>query len=97
MRFWHFADNDQLFKLQPLLEYFNAKMWSVYTSDKQLSLDESMVLWKGRVMFRLYIKNKQHMEPNCLNFASRIESYYVFLYILVKVTLIRKRLGKLEM
>ncbi|KAJ8932420.1 hypothetical protein NQ314_014677 [Rhamnusium bicolor] len=27
---------------------------------KNLSLDESMVLWRGRLNFRVYIKNKRH-------------------------------------
>ena len=28
--------------------------------EKQLSLDESMMLWRGRLVFRQYIKNKRH-------------------------------------
>lgn len=35
-------------------------MKEVYEPSKNLSLDESMVLWRGRLVFRQYIKNKQH-------------------------------------
>ncbi|KAJ8928798.1 hypothetical protein NQ314_018586 [Rhamnusium bicolor] len=35
-------------------------MTAVYYPDKQLSLDESMILWRGRLAFRQYIKNKRH-------------------------------------
>ncbi|XP_045459223.1 piggyBac transposable element-derived protein 4-like [Melitaea cinxia] len=34
-------------------------MKSIYSPGKQLSLDESMVLWRGRLLFRQYIKNKR--------------------------------------
>lgn len=51
---------DRLFKIRPLINYFNSKMNEVYYPDKNLSLDESMVLWRGRLVFRQYIKNKKH-------------------------------------
>ena len=30
------------------------------TPEKNLSIDESMVLWRGRLVFRQYINNKRH-------------------------------------
>lgn len=36
-------------------------MQEVHQPSKNLSLDESMVLWRGRLIFRQYIKNKRHM------------------------------------
>lgn len=68
MRCLHFAKNptegqttdDRLYKVSPILNFFNQKMAEVYYPGKQLSLDESMVLWRGRLLFRQYIKNKQH-------------------------------------
>nr|XP_023028771.1 piggyBac transposable element-derived protein 4-like [Leptinotarsa decemlineata] len=55
-------------------------MKELYYPGKNLSLDESMVLWRGRLLFRQYIANKRHKyglklymltEPNglILNFA----------------------------
>jgi hypothetical protein len=65
LRFWHFADNtapDQgrLYKVAPLLEHFNSVMSELYKPGRKLSIDESMVLWRGRLLFRQFIKNKRH-------------------------------------
>ena len=35
-------------------------MQEIYVPDKSLSIDESMILWRGRLVFRQYIKNKKH-------------------------------------
>ncbi|KAG8239438.1 hypothetical protein J437_LFUL017431 [Ladona fulva] len=35
-------------------------MEKVYYLDKRLSIDESMVLWRGRLFFKQYIKGKRH-------------------------------------
>lgn len=72
--------NDRLYKIRPVINYFNTKMKDLYYPGKNLSLDESMVLWRGRLLFRQYIANKRHKyglklymltEPNglILNFA----------------------------
>lgn len=47
---------DRLFKIRPVLDYFNSRMNDIYYPSKELSLDESMVLWRGRLVFRQYIK-----------------------------------------
>lgn len=69
LRCLHFATNpgegdpmpeDRLFKIRPVLDYFNDKMAAIYYPSKTLSLDESMMLWRGRLVFRQYIKNKRH-------------------------------------
>lgn len=36
-------------------------MNELYEPSKNLSLDESVVLWRGRLIFRQYNKNKRHM------------------------------------
>lgn len=68
MRCLHFAKNpdrkeivqDRLHKIRPILNFFNTKMANVYYPGKEISLDESMVMWRGRLVFRQYIKNKRH-------------------------------------
>ncbi|GBP91137.1 PiggyBac transposable element-derived protein 4 [Eumeta japonica] len=35
-------------------------MADLYYPEADLSIDESMVLWRGRLVFRQYIKNKKH-------------------------------------
>lgn len=65
MRFWHFGDlnefpGDRLGKVRLLLNHLNNVNNDLYTPGKNLSLDESMVLWRGRLVFRQYIKGKRH-------------------------------------
>lgn len=47
-------------KVEKLVEYFNDKMATIYYPGQQLSIDEAMVLWRGRLVFRQYIKGKRH-------------------------------------
>lgn len=35
-------------------------MANIYSPSKELSLDESMVLWRGRLVFRQYMPGKRH-------------------------------------
>lgn len=65
MRFLNFGEepsfqNDRLSKVRFLLNHLNSTVADVYTPEKELSLDESMMLWRGRLVFRQYIKNKRH-------------------------------------
>lgn len=52
--------NNRSSKVQFLIDYFNNKMDSVYYPQKKLCIDEGMVLWRGRLYFRQYIKGKRH-------------------------------------
>ena len=54
-RFLHFVDNEELgekhplaAKIQPVWDYCNEKFRSIYTPRKYRSIDESLLLWKGR-------------------------------------------------
>ena len=65
LRFWHFLDNNTagpgcLRKIVPIVEHLNNTMNTIYIPDKDLSIDESMMLWRGHLVFRQYIKNKRH-------------------------------------
>lgn len=64
MRCLHFTSEDEsedpMFKVRSIIDYFNNKMTECYYPAAQLSLDESMVLWRGRLSFRQFIKNKRH-------------------------------------
>lgn len=55
-----FDRNDLLSKIRFCVDYFNNKMKEMFYPQKNLSLDEGMVLWRGRLYFRQYIKNKRH-------------------------------------
>ena len=63
LRFLHFADNsvdsdDRLYKNRPILDHFNNIMEKKYVPRKGLCIDTSM-MWRGRLLFRQYIKNKK--------------------------------------
>ncbi|XP_037032190.1 piggyBac transposable element-derived protein 4-like [Bradysia coprophila] len=65
LRFLHFADNlqqndDRLYKINPVLHHFNSTMNKIYSPKRELCIDESMVLWRGRLLFRQYMKDKRH-------------------------------------
>lgn len=51
---------DMMHRIRYVTDYFNDKMGSLYYPQKELSLDEAMVLWRGRLRFRQYIKGKRH-------------------------------------
>ncbi|XP_047536573.1 piggyBac transposable element-derived protein 4, partial [Vanessa atalanta] len=50
----------RLNKCQKIVANFNNTMNNIYYPGKNLSLNESMVLWRGRLFFRQYIKGKRH-------------------------------------
>lgn len=65
LRFLHFNDNeaidltdeyrDHLHKIRPLIDVFRKRYFAVHN----LSVDESLVLFKGRLKFRQYIRTKR--------------------------------------
>ena len=66
-KFIHFNDNEsnqgdlpaKLFKLWPILEYLKSKFASVYLPVQDVSVDESLMLWKGRLCWKQYIPMKR--------------------------------------
>lgn len=64
LRCLHFSENltgeaasrDRIYKIRPLIDYFNNKMHEIYQPGKNLSLDESMILWRGRLVFKQFIR-----------------------------------------
>lgn len=61
----HFVNNtddrndNKMFKLGPVLQLICNRLSSVFHPGKFLSLDESLVKWKGRLSFRQYIPSKR--------------------------------------
>jgi hypothetical protein len=67
LKFWHFSDNnkyhsnpDRLFKLKPLLDLLKARFSSVYIPGAVVTIDETMIPWRGRLSFKQYIPGKAH-------------------------------------
>ena len=50
---------DKLFKLRPLLDHLFEKFQEVYVPACNVSIDESLLLWKGRPSFKQYIPLKR--------------------------------------
>ncbi|XP_065672174.1 piggyBac transposable element-derived protein 4-like [Hydra vulgaris] len=63
LRFWHFINNEgsgHVFKIIGLLDHLNNTMGNIYCPNNNISIDESMMLWKGCLVFKQYVKNKRH-------------------------------------
>lgn len=62
----HFNNNSEmergnrLAKIRPLKNILQAKFQSLYTPSEEFVIDESLVPWRGRLIFRQYIPNKAH-------------------------------------
>ncbi|XP_063837166.1 piggyBac transposable element-derived protein 4-like [Ostrinia nubilalis] len=65
----HFVDNTsiaepstreqkKLTKIQPILNHLNDKFSSLYLPEQNIAIDESLLLWKGRLSFSQLIANK---------------------------------------
>ena len=69
LRFLHLNDNaqqvshgqpgyDPLFKVRPLLDLLSRRFESEYTTHEEVSIDEAMIPYKGRLGFKQYMKDK---------------------------------------
>ncbi len=54
------ADQDRLFKLKPLLDLLKARFSSVYIPGSVITIGETMVTWRGRLLFKQSISEKAH-------------------------------------
>ena len=70
LRYWHLVDNtnapdprdparDRMFKLRPLLDHLNRKFQDAYQPQREICIDESVLLYKGRIIFKQYLPLKR--------------------------------------
>jgi hypothetical protein len=69
LKFLHFVDDERyeeatcgsrrLYKLIPMLDHLNDRFRSVYTPECEVSVDESLMMWKGRLSWMVYIPSKR--------------------------------------
>ncbi|KAJ1098648.1 hypothetical protein NDU88_003755 [Pleurodeles waltl] len=89
LRMLHFVDNalalprvhpdsDHLFKIRPVLDHFVDRFSEVYVPGKEISVDESLVLFKGRLVFRQYIPSKRARYGIKLYMLSESSTGYVY-------------------
>ncbi|CAG4981938.1 unnamed protein product [Colias eurytheme] len=67
LKCWHFVDNeaprnegDRLYKIQPLIDKLTKNWRKIFTPEKCIVVDESMVGFRGRIIFRTYNPQKSH-------------------------------------
>ena len=53
-------EDDHLGKIRFFINHLNTIFPGIFMPHKELLFDESMMLWRGRLVFRQYIKNKRH-------------------------------------
>jgi hypothetical protein len=69
LKFLHFVDNEsydeatcgsrRLYKPKQILDHLNTRFRSVYTPERDVSVDESLMMWKGRLSWKVYIPSKR--------------------------------------
>jgi len=63
---FHFANNvsivrnDRLRKIRPLFDKLEGKYQKIFTSGEHIVIDETLIPWRGRLIFRQHIPNKAH-------------------------------------
>ena len=63
-QFLHFRDGDtaiegdRLFKVRPVLDYLLAKFRQMFLLSENISIDEGMLKWRGRLSFKVYSPDK---------------------------------------
>lgn len=66
LRSMHFNDNnkqpsgDRIYKIEPVIKTLREKFKQFVIPYQNLCIDESLMLWKGRLSFKQYIPNKRH-------------------------------------
>ena len=52
--------SERLYKIKPIIDIVLHNLKTLLSPEKQLSIDESMLHWRGRLKFKQYISNKRH-------------------------------------
>lgn len=84
----HFVDNDNLDKddplrkIRPIVTATNKTFCESFYPFQDLAIDESLILWKGRLAFKQYIPSKRHRFGVKLFEICDVETGYVQGYII---------------
>lgn len=73
-------DNDRLYKVRPVYDYFVKKFKSIYIPTEHLSLDEGMLKWHDRLLFHVYNPQKTINYDMKSYILCEAESGYVYGY-----------------
>jgi hypothetical protein len=88
----HFMDNearpadcdDRLYNVRPVLNSLVTKFEDVYVPEQQILIDEGMIAWKQRLIFRVYMPDKldRYVIKAYLVQSPRVATYVVWKCIL---------------
>ncbi|CAK9810867.1 PiggyBac transposable element-derived protein 4 [Anthophora quadrimaculata] len=53
------CSNDHLHKIRPIINYWNDKFNKIFTPDQNISIDESLMRYKGRLMHKQFNPSKR--------------------------------------
>lgn len=87
LRLLHFCNNDdskpgnRLYKLDMVLEEFKCSFHQSFTPFENLCIDESLILYKGRLSFKQFIRTKRHRFGIKLFVLTDVETDYVLDFI----------------
>ncbi|KAL0278096.1 UNVERIFIED_CONTAM: hypothetical protein PYX00_000005 [Menopon gallinae] len=62
----HFVDNEKdnssnrLYKIQPIIDILGTNYKKYYNPTEDICIDESLIPFRGRIVFRQYLKQKRH-------------------------------------
>ena len=77
----HFSNKEEslpsnrLAKIATMLDLMNENLQSLYQSGEEVVIDETLIPWQGRLVFRQYIPNKAHKYEIKLFKLCSIEGY----------------------
>lgn len=54
---------NRFYKVQGVIDLLDSKYQSALNPEKDISIDETMIPFHGRVIFRRYLPNKAHKSP----------------------------------
>lgn len=74
-------ENDRLFKIRLVMDRLKQKFSDVFTPFQNLCIDESLMLWKGRLVFKQYIPSKRHRFGVKLFILCDVETCFVMNFI----------------
>lgn len=65
MRYFHVADSsedtpDKLHRIRPLLNAYTTRSRDTYVCDRELTIDEGSIAWRGNISYRTYNPSKPH-------------------------------------
>jgi len=65
IRYFHFSNNEEvsnhsLKKIKPVIDHLKEKFGNTIIAGEKLCIDESLVLWKGKLKFKQFLPLKRH-------------------------------------